>query len=124
MGRFFADESPRVEFEEDFGIARLSRSSDRSFEFGQLSAGAREQLGLLVRLGMARLVGKEAHHPVFLNEPLADTDSDRFDLIAQVLREMAGDLQLIVTTCHRDRYRRLGVRIVDLPKKKREAEMA
>ncbi len=124
LGRFFADESPRVEFEEDFGIARLSRSSDGSFEFGQLSAGAREQLGLLVRLGMARLVGKEAHHPVFLDEPLADTDSDRFDLIAQVLREMAGDLQLIVTTCHRDRYRRLGVRIVDLPRKKREAEMA
>ncbi|MCS4194343.1 DNA repair exonuclease SbcCD ATPase subunit [Salinibacter ruber] len=124
LGRFFADESPRVEFEEDFGIARLSRSSDGSFEFGQLSAGAREQLGLLVRLGMARLVGKESHHPVFLDEPLADTDSDRFDLIAQVLREMAGDLQLIVTTCHRDRYRRLGVRIVDLPRKKREAEMA
>ncbi len=124
LGRFFADESPRVEFEEDFGIARLSRSSDGSFEFGQLSAGAREQLGLLVRLGMARLVGKEAHHPVFLDEPLADTDSDRFDLIAQVLREMAEDLQLIVTTCHRDRYRRLGVRIVDLPRKKREAEMA
>jgi len=124
LGRFFADESPRVEFEEDFGISRLSRSSDGSFEFGQLSAGAREQLGLLVRLGMARLVGKEAHHPVFLDEPLADTDSDRFDLIAQVLREMAGDLQLIVTTCHRDRYRRLGVRIVDLPRKKREAEMA
>ncbi|MCS3668707.1 DNA repair exonuclease SbcCD ATPase subunit [Salinibacter ruber] len=124
LGRFFADESPRVEFEEDFGIARLSRSSDGSFEFGQLSAGAREQLGLLIRLGMARLVGKEAHHPVFLDEPLADTDSDRFDLIAQVLREMAEDLQLIVTTCHRDRYRRLGVRIVDLPRKKREAEMA
>ncbi|MCS3651098.1 uncharacterized protein YhaN [Salinibacter ruber] len=64
------------------------------------------------------------YQPVFLDEPLADTDSDRFDLIAQVLREMVGDLQLIVTTCHRDRYRRLGVQIVDLPRKKMEAEMA
>ncbi len=124
LDRFFADENPRIEFEEDFGIARLSRASNGSFEFDQLSAGAREQLGLLVRLAMARLVGADTHHPVFLDEPLADTDPDRFDLIAKVLREMADDLQLIVTTCHRDRYRRLGVRTVDLPRKKRETAMA
>jgi DNA repair exonuclease SbcCD ATPase subunit len=124
LDRFFADENPRIEFEEDFGIARLSRASDGSFEFDQLSAGAREQLGLLVRLAMARLVGKDTHHPVFLDEPLADTDPDRFDLIAKVLREMADDLQLIVTTCHRDRYRRLGVRTIDLPRKKRQTAVA
>jgi len=124
LDRFFADENPRIEFENDFGIARLSRASDGSFEFDQLSAGAREQLALLVRLAMAQLVGEDAHHPVFLDEPLADTDPDRFDLIANVLREMADDLQLIVTTCHRDRYRRLGVRTVDLPRKKRDAAMA
>jgi DNA repair exonuclease SbcCD ATPase subunit len=124
LDRFFADENPRIEFEEDFGIARLSRASNGSFAFDQLSAGAREQLGLLVRLAMARLVGADTHHPVFLDEPLADTDLDRFDLIAKVLREMADDLQLIVTTCHRDRYRRLGVRTVDLPRKKRQAAMA
>ena len=121
LDRFFADENPRIEFEEDFGIARLSRASDGSFEFDQLSAGAREQLGFLVRLAMARLVGKDTHHPVFLDEPLADTDPDRFDLIAKVLREMADDLQLIITTCHRDRYWRLGVRTIDLPRQKREA---
>jgi DNA repair exonuclease SbcCD ATPase subunit len=124
LGRFFADENPRIEFEEDFGIVRLSRASDGSFEFSQLSAGAREQLALLIRLAMAQLVGREMPHPIFLDEPLADTDRDRFDLIANVLREMADDLQLIVTTCHRDRYRRLGVRTVDLPRKKREAAMA
>ncbi|MCS4101257.1 AAA family ATPase [Salinibacter ruber] len=124
LDRFFADEDPRIEFEGDFGIARLSRASDGSFAFDQLSAGAREQLGLLVRLAMARLVGRDMPHPVFLDEPLADTDSDRFDLIARVLREMTEGLQLIVTTCHRDRYRRLGVRTIDLPRKKREAAMA
>jgi DNA repair exonuclease SbcCD ATPase subunit len=121
LDRFFADEKARIEFEEDFGVARLSRSSDGSFEFDQLSAGAREQLGLLVRLAMAKLVSRETPHPVFLDEPLADTDPDRFDLIANVLREIADELQLIITTCHRDRYLRLGVRTIDLQRKKREA---
>jgi uncharacterized protein YhaN len=121
LDRFFADDKARIEFEEDFGVAHLSRSSDGSFEFDQLSAGAREQLGLLVRLAMAKLVSRETPHPVFLDEPLADTDPDRFDLIANVLREIADELQLIITTCHRDRYLRLGVRTIDLQRKKREA---
>lgn len=121
LGRFFADEQPRIEFAEDFGVSRLSRAAEGSFEFDQLSAGAREQLGLLVRLAMARLVAQERPHPVFLDEPLADTDPDRFDRIARVLREMADELQILVTTCHRDRYRRLGVQTVDLQRKKREA---
>jgi len=85
------------------------QSTDGSFEFGQLSTGAKQQISVLIRLAMARLIAEERPHPVFLDDALSDTDPDRFESIANILRSVAREMQIIMTTCHHGRHRRLGV---------------
>lgn len=109
LSRFFEAETSRVEFGKQFDLKKISRSSDGSFEFDQLSMGAKQQLSVLVRLAMARLIARERPHPVFLDDVLSDTDPDRFEAIGTILRSVARDMQIILTTCHHDRHRRLGV---------------
>ena len=109
LNRFFGADSASVEFAEDFGLQTLSRSEEGSFDFDQLSAGAKQQLSVLIRLAMARLVAEERPHPVFLDDALSDTDPDRFAAIANILRSVAREMQIIMTTCHHERHRRLGV---------------
>ena len=98
-----------MQFGETFGVERFSRSGDGSFEFDQLSAGAKQQLSVLTRLAMARLICQERPHPVFLDDALSDTDPDRFEAMANILRSVAREMQIIMTTCHHERHRRLGV---------------
>lgn len=114
LDQFFGAEEIHLEFGEAFDIARLNRSSDGSFSLGQLSTGAREQLSVLVRLAMARLMAREQPHPVFLDDALADTDVERFKVIARILRKAAREMQIVMLTCHRDRYRDLGVPTHDI----------
>jgi DNA repair exonuclease SbcCD ATPase subunit len=109
LNRFFGADSASVEFAEDFGLQTLSRSNKGGFDFGQLSAGATQQLSVLIRLAMARLIAEERPHPVFLDDALSDTDPDRFAAIANILRSVAREMQIIMTTCHHERHRRLGV---------------
>jgi DNA repair exonuclease SbcCD ATPase subunit len=108
LGRFFDAEESTVAFDEDLALEKLSRSTDGSFDFDQLSAGARQQLSLLIRLAMARLVARERPHPVFFDDALSDTDPDRFEVIGDILHSVSQDMQIILTTCHRSRHRRLG----------------
>jgi DNA repair exonuclease SbcCD ATPase subunit len=109
LSRFFGADRATVQFGETFGVERFSRSGDGSFEFDQLSAGAKQQLSVLTRLAMARLICQERPHPVFLDDALSDTDPDRFGAIANILRSIAREMQIIMTTCHHERHRRLGV---------------
>lgn len=108
LGRFFDAEKTAVEFGEAFTLQKLSRSSDGSLEFDQLSTGAKQQLSVLVRLAMARLIARETPHPMFLDDALSDTDPNRLRAIADILHSAAREMQIIMTTCHHDRHRRLS----------------
>jgi DNA repair exonuclease SbcCD ATPase subunit len=121
LGRFFGAERTTVEFGEEFSLETLSRSTDGSFEFDQLSAGAKQQLSVLVRLAMARLIAQERPHPVFLDDALSDTDPDRFEAIANILHSASQDLQIVLTTCHHERHRQLGVPTKRMEALKKEA---
>lgn len=97
----------QVEFGDDFSIAKLSRKS--ADEFGALSFGAREQLGLVVRIAAARLLAKQGvRMPLFLDDVLSSTDRHRFERMGRILRHAAEDLQIIITTCHKSRFIELG----------------
>src|SRR5262249_14141070 len=47
----------RLELDEHFGVARLERIADGSHDFEDLGGGSQEQLAVLVRLAMARVLG-------------------------------------------------------------------
>lgn len=121
LDRFFDAEESSVEFGEEFDLQQLSRSSDGSFAFDQLSTGAKQQLSVLIRLAMARLIARERPHPVFLDDALSDTDPGRFEAIANILRSVAREMQIVLTTCHHDRHRRLGVETMRIDSLKRQA---
>lgn len=121
LDRFFDAEESSVEFGEEFDLQQLSRSSGGSFEFDQLSTGAKQQLSVLVRLAMARLIARDRPHPVFLDDALSDTDPERFEAIANILRSAAREMQIVLTTCHHDRHRRLGVETMRMETLKRQA---
>ena len=110
-----------IEFGDDFSITSISRRTEGGDSFDGLSFGSREQLGLVVRLAMARLLAREGKPlPVFLDDVLTSTDDERFSTMANILTIVARDLQLIVTTCHWERFRRLGAtKIIDLEARKR-----
>lgn len=122
LGQFFGVSEVGLQFGEDFSLGELTRRSEGSFAFDLLSTGAREQLALIVRLGMARLLAREEPLPVFLDEALADTDPDRFEAMANLIRRVSEDVQIVLTTCHKQRFRRVGAdREIDLEAQKRKA---
>ena len=75
----------------------------------QFSRGTREQVALACRLQIGILLSQERQrHMLLLDDPLAHTDARRLKAAFDVLVEVSKDLQLIIFTCHEDRYRALG----------------
>lgn len=95
-------------FDADFGGLQIERQGTPE-DHAQLSAGGREQVGVLVRLAMARVLAGEGTLPLLLDDPLTHTDDDRFEAMAAVLNLSAPPLQVLLATCHWSRHRILGV---------------
>ena len=86
--------------------ARASRAG-LGAKLAQFSRGTREQVALACRLQIGLLLGQEVRHMLLLDDPLAHTDTTRHGAALEVLEELSEKLQLIVFTCHADRYRPL-----------------
>jgi len=115
LSTFFRSRDVSIQFGSDFDIVKLTRKSAGGFSPDQLSFGAREQLSLILRLAMARLLARSEPQPVYLDEALTDTDDDRFEAMATLLQQVGRDVQIIVNTCHKNRFRRIGAdNLVDL----------
>jgi len=85
----------------------------RGTELGQiaeLSFGAREQMGLISRLAYADLL-KEAGRPtlVILDDTLVHSDTDRLEDMKRILFDAAKRHQILLFTCHPEKWSDLGV---------------
>ena len=72
-----------------------------------LSGGAKEQLGILARLAVARLVDPARGVPVVIDDALGYSDPDRLRQMGEVLGTTVGDgeeVQVILLTCTPERY--------------------
>lgn len=76
--------------------------------FADLSGGAREQLGVLVRIGLARVLAGGRRLPILLDDALVNSDSDRRARMVEVLRRASEHLQILVFTSHDEDFDRLG----------------
>ena len=83
-------------------------SYDSNVELTNLSGGEREQLYFAVRLALADVLAQEERQLVVLDDVLTATDSVRLGRVLNVLEEGAKRLQIIVLTCHPERYQPLG----------------
>ncbi len=77
--------------------------------FAELSGGAREQLGIMVRTAIGQVIAGEGRVPVVLDDALVNTDHERLGEMLSVLDEASADgVQVLVFTCHDVDYDGLG----------------
>lgn len=102
-----------LEIDEDLTPGPLTRKSDRGTESGAfeaLSFGAREQMGVISRLAYADLL-KEAGRPtlIILDDALVHSDTTRLVQMKRVLFDAATRHQILLFTCHPEKWRDIGV---------------
>ncbi len=76
--------------------------------FDQLSVGAREQLDLIHRVAVAQLVAEQGGVPLILDDTLGSADPERLKAMNLLLARAGEQVQVIVLTCHPERFDRVG----------------
>ena len=76
-------------------------------ELDNLSGGEQEQLFLVTRLALGKVLAKDERQLVVLDDVLNATDSGRLARVLTLLEEAADRLQIVILTCHPERYRAL-----------------
>jgi uncharacterized protein YhaN len=77
-------------------------------DIGNLSGGEQEQLYLATRLALAEVLAKDERQMVVLDDVLNATDTGRLARVMTVLEEATEQLQILILTCHPERYRALA----------------
>lgn len=96
-----------VWLDEELNLRGLrSESGQEAFEF--LSGGAREQLSLLVRIGLAEVVGTGESWPLVLDDVLVNTDAERIRRMQRALFSAGQKMQILLFTCHGSLFDSLG----------------
>jgi hypothetical protein len=79
------------------------------------SGGEREQVFFATRLALAEVLAREERQLVLLDDVLTATDTARMARVMRVLEESAEKLQIVILTCHPERYVALqGARFFDM----------
>ncbi len=77
-------------------------------EVAELSFGTREQLSFLARVCLAELLSERGESQVLLlDDSLVHTDDERMERACSLLKEVSGRLQVLLFTCHPERFRSL-----------------
>ncbi|MBS0277642.1 MAG: AAA family ATPase [Proteobacteria bacterium] len=103
-------------FDEDLGISGLQRDGHTE-DYGVLSGGTQEQLAVLSRIAFAELLlAQNRPAAVILDDALAFSDDDRIESMFDVLMRAGDNVQIIVLTCRKKLFARLGAAPLELRK--------
>ncbi|MBK4143120.1 AAA family ATPase [Corynebacterium macginleyi] len=94
------------ELAEDLSVTARTRD-DETVAMTSLSGGAREQLAILTRFAIARLVAGEESVPVIVDDALGSTDAHRLQLMSTLFSQVGRENQVLVFTCMPQRYSRV-----------------
>ncbi len=83
-------------------IALAGDSVDAPVE--ELSGGEAEQLHFATRMALAEVLAREERQLVVLDDVLIATDATRLGRALEVIAEAADRLQILILTCHPERY--------------------
>lgn len=98
----------RITLDERFAVERVERAG-ASERFDTLSAGAQEQIAILVRLAMGALLHERGEDvPIILDDALVFCDDERIEHMFDALNRAARTQQVIVLTCRGTSFRSLG----------------
>jgi uncharacterized protein YhaN len=76
-------------------------------DLGNLSGGEQEQLFLVTRLALGEVLARKERQLVVLDDVLNATDTARLARMLTLLEEASERLQIVILTCHPERYRAL-----------------
>jgi DNA repair exonuclease SbcCD ATPase subunit len=97
--------------DENLAIEGLQRSGAELEPFDYLSHGTREQIAVLVRLALGRLLAdREQPVPILLDDALVFSDDDRIECMFDALTQAAERHQVIVLTCRSRVFQTFGGR--------------
>ena len=95
--------------------AALADDVDPLVDLDRLSGGEREQIFLCTRIALGSEVARRERQMVVLDDALTFTDEERMNRICRLLARVSDRLQLIILTCHPDRFANLpGANRIDL----------
>lgn len=102
------DRGREVFLDEHLQITGIGRTRAESHAFDLLSQGAKEQLLLCLRIAVAQELAATEPQVLILDDVLVNTDPVRQERVLDALTGLSARLQVIVLTCHADRYRGVG----------------
>lgn len=107
-----------IEFNESFIPQKvLPYQHDGEVALDLLSGGEEEQVHFAVRLALADAAFREQRHLVVLDDAFTATDTERLMRITKILQETAEKFQIVLLSCHPERYSHLpDVTLFDLEK--------
>jgi DNA repair exonuclease SbcCD ATPase subunit len=105
------DHGRAVYLDENLQVRGIGRSETELLPFDILSQGAREQLLLALRIAVADAVAETEPQLLILDDVLVNTDPVRQQRVLDLLQTVGQRLQILVLTCHPDRYRGIGNQI-------------
>lgn len=112
LGKLVFGPTLQVELDENLCVATRTLN-DVTVAYDQLSAGAREQFGLISRLACASLVSADGGGaPVVLDDALGWTDPRRLAQMAAAISVASRQCQVIVLTCTPGRFAGVGAATV------------
>jgi uncharacterized protein YhaN len=116
LQRIAGERLGRLQLGESFKPAQVRPEiSESAVSLENVSGGEEEQIYLATRLALAEVLAKEERQLVVLDDVLAATDAGRLARVMTILEEAAQRLQVLILTCHPERYRGLvGAHFVDL----------
>ena len=116
LGRIVFGPGFGVELGDDLEVVRRTLGGV-TLDVDHLSAGAREQLGLLSRLACAVIVSPDGGGaPVIIDDALGWSDPDRLSRMGAAIGAAGRQCQIIILTCTPGRYARVGnARVIRLP---------
>lgn len=102
------EESRKVFLDQNLQIRGIGRNEEQTISFDALSQGAKEQLILALRMAVAVELSSDEPQLLVLDDVLVNTDSARQQRILDILQNSARSLQVLILTCHPERYRGVG----------------
>jgi len=106
--------------DENLSISAIERNGAAE-EFGRLSEGTQEQLAVLTRLAFAELLLKQGRPAtVILDDALAFSDDQRIERMFDILMRAGESVQIIVLTCRKRLFARLGATTLEIQERKVE----
>ena len=95
-----------VQFDDSLLPTGISpQSSGEAVSLTQISGGEQEQVHFAVRMALADVAFPDSRQLVVLDDVFTYTDATRLDRITNILEESADRFQIVLLTCHPERYR-------------------